>query len=343
MAVSEVKLSSAGVSGSVNAGDSKTIILGGSYRSRYRVKCDSTSDTPDIVFKHFRRTSSLPYLGRAFKIGGGFDSLSFCRGLDVNYVENSEGQFIAEARFEPTTIDAENPNQDGEPTRDPFQWHDEIEVIYSQFNVPVEQGEFRGFSSGANKHMRVGVTLPITNSARIPLDPPLEEEADIKVIRITKIARDYDGVSFDRFNGTINSDRIIINKPAYGFREVIEPYRGKMKVIGGQFQLQNKVRFWRQTVEVHKHPGPTGWIKEVLDLGMDELYTSGETTRSGMAINASTAPTGYIHAKIVDESNFPVAAPLMFNGQGKRLSPSGTPVYARWLTKKAVLWSPIRW
>jgi hypothetical protein len=342
MAVSEVKLSSTGAGGSVSAGDSKTIILGGSYRSRYRVKCDSTSDTPVTVLNHFYRTSSLPYIGRRFKVGNGFDSKSLCRGVDVNYVEGSGGHFIAEARFEPITVDIEGDTPDGQKSRDPFEWHDEIEVTYSQFSQPVEKATFRGFTSGNNRYMKAGAVLPITNSARIPLDPPLEEEVEIKIIRITKIAREHDDVGFDKYNGTINASQVVINKRQYGFRTVIPQYHGKLKVVGAQFQLQNGVKYWRQTAEVHVNP--LGWRRQVLDLGLDELYVSGDTTPSGMSVNATTTNNrGYLHDKIKDEGGYPIAVPILFNGQGKRQTPSGAAVYGTWSTKKEISWSAIRW
>jgi hypothetical protein len=342
MAVSEVKLSSTGAGGSVSAGDSKTIILGGSYRSRYRVKCDSTSDTPVTVLNHFYRTSSLPYIGRRFKVGNGFDSKSLCRGVDVNYVEGSGGHFIAEARFEPITVDIEGDTPDGQKSRDPFEWHDEIEVTYTQFSQPVEKAKFYGFTSGANRYMPAGKELPLTNSARIPLDPPLEEEIDIKIIRITKIARAHDDTGFDKYNGTVNLGDVVINKREYGFRTIIPSRCGKLRIIGGQFQIQNGVKFWRQTAEVHVNP--QGWRRQVLDLGLDELYASGDTTPSGMAVNATTTNNrGYLYEKIKDEAGYPIGVPVPFNGQGKRNTPSAAAVYGEWATKKEISWSAIRW
>lgn len=340
MAVSEVKLSSAGVSGSVSAGDSQTINLGGSYRARYFVKCSTSNDTPDIIFRYFHRTTSLPYIGRSFKIGNGFDRFSVCRSLDVNYTDKSDGQFVVDARFEPLQVEVEQPDVNGQPTSNPFQWADEIEVTFSQYSVPVEQAEFRGFSHGANRRFRVGAVIPVMNSAMIPFDPPLEKEENIKIIRITKIAATYDGFSFDRFNNTINGERVIISKPVYGFRQEIPPYKGKLKMIGGQFQIQNGVRFWRQTAEIHIN-GFT-WIKEVQDRGMDELYFSGERMHSGATVNAANAPKGYLHVPIRD-SGHPITEPVLLNGLGKRANPNGPPVYSRWNVHPIVSWAPIHW
>lgn len=340
MAVSEVKLA-ASTSGNMASGSNSSVPLTGNYTSRYLVKCDDPGDTPDVVLRHFLRSRSLPWIGRPYKFGNGFDRLSVCRNIDVRMVDNSGGHFVADARFESLVQEEE---EDDKEQKDPFRWHDEIEVSYTQQAVAVEKAKFLGFTGVSNPYMPIKKELPLTNSALVPLDPPLEKELDIKVIRITKVVRNYDDQIADRFNGTINSDQVVINKPAYGFRTTIPSFNGRMKVIGGSFQIENGIKFWRQTIEVHVTPNPLGWTSEVLDVGFDELYRSGDTLPGGGAVNATTTNNrGYLYNKILGRDGTPVTSPMLLNGKGKQLTPGAQPVYGRWSIYKEVSWAGIRW
>ncbi len=85
----------------------------------------------------------------------------------------------------------------------------------------------------------------------------------------------------------------------------------------------------------------------MLDLGFDELYTyngtTAETTPSGMRVDGTTAPEGYLHVKILEASGAPLTSPILLNGKGKRLKPTQKPVYATWSIYKEVSWAGITW
>lgn len=341
MAVAEVKLSSLGASGGFSSGDSNDAAEGGSYRSHYRVRCDSAEDAPTTVVTHFKRTGTLPWLGRTFKFGNGFDTASVCRGVEASYIESSGGWFSVECSFGPRKNPEDSEQSvDGQPSRDPFQWHDEIEVSYSPIGIPVEKATFRGFTAGQNKFMRAGKELALTHSNLIPMDPPPETELDIEVIRITKIAKLHDGKGFKKYNGAVNTNRVTIVKREYGFRTVIEPFCGRIRVVGGSFAIQNGVKFWRQNVEVHINP--LTWRRFLLDQGTAELYTSGETLPSGISVNAANTPTGFKQVPITSDGE-PISSPIRLDGLGKKLHPAQPPVYGIWSTYKEISFAGIRW
>lgn len=336
MAVTEVKLSSVGTSGTASGTDSSGAVR--TYQAIHRVKCNDVNDTAPVILNHFKATSTLPWLGRRFNLGNGFDAFRICNNVQVSYVESSEGWHNVTSSYVDIAIGDLPAGGQGS---DPLKWPDDIEVSFTQYTVPVEEADFRGFEGVANPFMQFGRTLPVTNSAKIPLDPPMEIERDIKIIRITRSIKSYDDTMIDRFNGAVNNDWVTIRKPDYNFVTRIEPFCGRIKFLGGTFGIQNNIKYWRHSIEIHVNPDT--WRRWVLDLGTDELYRSGDTLPSGKLVNATTAPSGYLYQKILGEDDAPITAPLPFNGQGKRNAPGAPAVYGAWRVYREMSFAGIRW
>lgn len=315
-----------------------------SYRTTHKVTTDNIF-AASHVFEYFMFNPSMPWPGRVYNYAGGFDSESFCKTVNVNYVENSGGsQWRVDASYEPLQGEPEQ-QQDaqGNNTTNPLLWRDELDVSYTQITIPVEAAEFRGFQPTPinNRFLPVGHIGPIVNSALKPVDPTLEEEAQIKVLRITKYSPVYQGANFDAYQGALNIDRVTINKPQYRFFQIIEPYRGYIKGLSATFAVTNNIPHWRQTMELHICNLLYGWLRVLVDRGMDERRFPGDPNGRGSEVSHSE---GYKHEPAKDKDEVPVNEPVLFNGNGQWIGDTNSnPVLMIWNTRKTMPFAPIRW
>lgn len=347
MSVSQVKLHSAGASGTSQGTDFGTVT--NSYRSQYRVQVSDPLDTAPVVLAYFALNADYPWPGRPFFYGNGFDTTVICKTVDAQYVENSNGWYNVTCGF--ASAQSQEQKQDGQKsdgttTQNPLLWHDEIDISFSQIAVPVEQGIFRGFDPPGinNPYLKPGNVGPIVNSALKPYDPTLEEEVDIKVLRITKYTKNYDGGFYSKYQGRVNSDSVTISKAAYGFKESFGPWQGRIKSISGQFAITNGIPHYRQTIEVHIHPAKSGWRRYIIDRGFDERRAFGDANGKGGTISASDllTPDEIKYEPVKDLAGYPVTEPVLLNGNGQKVTNSG-PVYLIYSTRIEIPFSGIRW
>lgn len=336
---------SIGASGSAQGSDSGTVSV--SYRANYRAYCDDPLDTSPIVLTHFRQSGTLPWMGKTFALGNGIDASAVCRNVQVDPIENGPGMFNVTVGYESVTTEKEqNESEDG-TSEDPLEWLDEIEISFTQTAVVAELGKFHGFHSalrGAikNNKIQVGKTIAICNSAGVPYDPPVEKEKDIRVIRIMKHVREYDGLLFNKWNGRVNSDIVVINKPFYRYKDEWENLTAKIKVIGATFGRVNGKNYWRQTIEVHIDRD--GWRKRILDRGMaarreaDDPDGSGNTLSNTDEVDAGKSN----HHQNTDSNGYSFSEPLNFDGNGQPLrSASYPPVYGEWGVYEEIAFAPL--
>lgn len=343
MAVEWVKLSSAGASGKASGKDPRKVKA--SYRANFRVKCDDPADTPNVVLSYFRGNALLPWAGRVFKFGDGFDVSAICANLDADYIENSGGYYNVVSTYDPVEGDKEEEEEEGE--EDPLKWKDEIDVSWTQITVPVESAIFQGFISGkegaiTNPFMKVGATLPVTNSAKVPFDPGMEEEVEIKVVRITKNSATYNDAAFSGLQGTVNNAAVTVSKPSYGFNCVVPALKGKLR-LGASYATANNTGYWRQTAEIYINP--LGWRRALVDRGLTRRAEEGDPDGHGGVISASDLPRDGtpLLRPILDIDGFPITEPVLLNGNGQPKTATAPPVYLLWQTKQEVSWANIRW
>jgi hypothetical protein len=344
MAVTETRLHSAGTTGDAEGVSSASV--SGGYTVQYRAKVSNSPavDTAAVVLRHFKATNSLPWIGRAFKVGAVEDRMVSCQKVRAEYIENSDGWYIVNCEFKSLEVSAPSFIPDDQEDEDPVLWHDDIDVSFTQMSVPVDKAIFRGFENalGANSSMKAGEELPVTNSARIPFDPQIEEEEHIKVIRITKNVPKYDDSFFDKYQGAINEDEVTINKPEYGFSSTFGKHQGLIRVQA-QFAIENKVRFWKQTVEIHVRK--RGWRRSLLDQGFQEIYKAGDRDTNNTTISASNLPARdqFEYRTITGSDGHPILIPVLLNGQGKKLRDGYKAVYGIWSTKDEIAFAGINW
>ena len=312
-----------------------------SYKVMYRAHCDSSSDTPPIIFKFLEQNKgTYPWYGSPLTLGNGSDKSVVVKNIDVDTVDNSDRDFDITYSYEPASAESDlQPQQgtDGTLTTDPLLWLDEIDISFTQTLEVVESAVFHGFSDkngAAIRHpiMDVGNVMPPMNSAAVPYDPPIEKEVDIRVIRISKNVLQYDGLFFDQYQGAVNSDFVTIDKPGYDYRDVIRPLCGKIKAIGGAYQFVNGSQYWKQTIEIHVHPN--GWRRKLLDIGNVHIYTLN-------GIDTSYGDFDGNPKQNADEDGYPQMSPLPLDGTGRKLGAGKLNVYGEWQVDREVNFMPL--
>lgn len=348
MSVVEVKPT--GVSASYTGTDPAEV--GASYRATYFVRCDSQVDTPDIVRNYFKVTSSLPWIGRTFKLGNGFDTDVFCVAVEPQYIERSAGCFSVAVRFDPAGgVGGSNDagtvttgiTEGGKVTEDPLQYSLEVDVSWNAITEPAWDAKFFGIEPGPVKHpfLVEGTRVAVVNSAMKVFDPTIEVETCIKVVRITQNRNKYDSTNYDKFQGTVNNNTMNIGRPGVGFRQVIKPYYGKMAFYGASLGFENGKFFWRESKEVHIHP--RSWIRQVVDEGTEELLKPGDVLADGTSLSSSDFPASrpWDHRTIRGDDGIPNIAPCPLDGLGRRLAPDKPRVFLKYLPELDEDWTSI--
>ena len=347
MAVSQVILSSEGARGSASGETPGNVVI--SYSSTYRVKCSDASDAPSTVLNFFSQNAAYPWMGRVFNFGNGFDSSVICKSVNADYIDKSAGKFIVRCEF--ASLEGQGGGSatqgidpTGKNTEDPLKWYDEIDITYANITEAAEKAVFRGFINGkGNAFFREGVERAITNSAGTPFVPPLEREVSIRVIRITTNSRECNLGAFAKFKNTVNSDAFSINKPIYGFRYEVRPNFAKFTDFACSFQIDNKVKYWRETKEVQIHP--RGWRRVVLDRGIHRRLAAGDKDDAGNTISDSDVVDGWVpFTPVKDKDGYPITEPVPFDGNGKPLiSPTLPHVYLIYSVDDEIPFGGIKW
>lgn len=344
MAVMEVTMLDQGLSGelsgfSINAAKR-------THTAVYKVKSAPT-DTEVTILEHFRTTNTLPYLGKYFKVENDRDETAICNSIAPQRVEKGGGIWLTTVKWSPLEDEKEQKDSEGNDTNNPLDWHDEVNIGFRIIMVPCEVAIFRGAVINGVKGqpipplLNVGEQLLPCNSAFVPFDPTLEQEINIKVVTITKNLRVFDGIWADQFRGCVNEDFVNIQKLPYGYFDQWQPLTAKVENVTGTFQLTNRILYWKQAVEVHINP--LTWRKFPCDRGMAQRLTPGAKRYNGQTVSYSDPDVNQLEA-LRDQSGFPIAGPVLFNGKGQPLDPlTEKPVYLEYQVFPEVPFAPIPW
>jgi hypothetical protein len=352
MSVTSVSLHSQGTSGNASGSDKEATKA--AYRSMYRVKCSSPLDTVDEVLKHFRITASLPWIGRRFKFGNGFNTSVFCKDVQADYVDKSDGIFVVGCKFESLEGNKggdQGGTISGDASDNPLKWHDEISVSYQNITIPVEEATLWGFTKLGvdNPNLKKGYKGAVVSSAMTPLDPTLEDDTRIQVVRITKFLPSYNGDQYTPYLDCINNDRFTINKPQYGFRLSVGLYKAKFGSVSTDFGITSGIKYYRQTAELLISTLPYGWLRLVVDRDVKRLIGPGKKNDAGVTISPGDDQSERLKDRKIftshlkDDYGYPLTTPVRFNGEGDPLDPKDKTVHMIWQTKQLKSFAALRW
>jgi hypothetical protein len=180
------------------------------------------------------------------------------------------------------------------------------------------------------------------NSANVPLDPTLESEVDITVVRINKYAASFDDFLSKGYRNAINGAAVTIAKPAYRFSISAGQYEAKVKTFGTTFAVVNGIPCHRQSIEVHINP--LSWVRFVVDRGMNRRTEPGDPDGAGSTYSNSDFDSGDArHAPIKDADGYPITEPVLLDGNGQPLAAGKKPVFLKWITNPIANFGGINW
>lgn len=295
------------------------------YNVTYQVQTDDPETPPKNLYAYFKANTALPYFGRKFRFNGTSDAGAVCSELNIDYIEKSEGLFLADAVYTP--IEGSDPpdqrpseDDDGKETDDPLKWRKEISITSSPVSLPVVDAVFHGFDPPniANPFLRIGQRTPPVNSAIVPFDPPPEFDRSITIVRIADRIPEWNEEKMAPWRETVNSERFVMAFPLYNFFFVIEPYCGRIKHLGGTSQFDNNIQHWRAEIEVWVHP--VGWRDQLADMGTVRRAAFGDPDGAGSIISSDSNvrhPGIPNHKEIVDIDGNPLMQPVLLDGNGQ--------------------------
>lgn len=347
VAVVSISARGIGCSGSAKQGaEGKT---SKTYRANYRVTCDSVLDTAPLVYAYLEANrGTAPWFGNTLSLGNGSDASVTCDDITVDPIEGAPGLFNVTVGFSPTDVPKDGGGEltiGGKRSDDPLDWADDIDVTFTQTSVVAEFGIFHGFFDTAgnpsNAQLAIGNKIKISNSAEMAYDPPIEEEKQIKVIRISRNVPEYDDAFFDLYQGAVNSDKVTIYKSAYRFRAVLQPLTALAR-IGCVFNIINEIRHYRQTLEIWVDQ--ENWRRKLLDKGQQRSRKAGDpngtggTYSSSDMLSAGNAP----YIQLADPTGLPLSSPVALDGKGAPKNVAGgVDYYGIWQTKREIPFAPL--
>ena len=320
------------------------------YRAHYRAKADPLDSSP-IIYQYLEANSGnggIPWFGSILTLGNGSDSAVVCQDIDVDPIEGGPGLFDIIATFKPANSEGDiqqQPGSGGSLSANPLDWLDDIDVSFTQTSVAVERGIFHGFfddeGNPANAQLAIGSKLAIANSAGVPYDPPIEDEKQIKIIRIARNVFEYDDFLLDDFNGAINSDEFIIEKPFYRFRSRVRPLTALCR-LGSVFNIQNGIKYYRQTLELWIDK--ENWRRKILDKGQQRMIKEGAPNGTGSSYSSADIPDegNAPYVQLADPDGLPLSSPVGFGGGGfPKNNALGPSFYGHWGIKDERAFAPL--
>ncbi len=251
MSVIAVTLHWNGATGLAKSGDERE------FTAVYRAVTNDPRDGPQVIIDHFRDSPSLPFLDYSYAYGNDVQVNAFCDRIDPRRVDGSNVVWEVSLHYAPAEGDessepTEGFDKDGNRTTDPLAFHDEIAISKAQFTIPVYRAKIWGGLRGRALIRRpVGTEEVPRNSAGVVFDPPLEMDHSRTVLRLTKRMAAFPMEESEEYQDAINSDWFQITRNIPSFSATFSQYQLKMQNIGGSFQRQNGVFFWRVDYEMH--------------------------------------------------------------------------------------------
>lgn len=341
-----------GVTGEVNGDD--PFLIKRSFVASYLVEVSDKTVGPFEIYDFFQQTPTLPWVGRPLSLLNNFNTTAVCKKLSLGTREKGSATiWPMTATFEPPSDDDEKDDSpDGKKSKDPLQWHDEIDISYQPITVAVREATFIKASNGVvGPRLAPNSIGAVRDSAGMSFLPPPETEEYIKILRITRRQRYIfgnttivDDIS-TRLENTVNKSAVNINKSDYGAVFVIPAYRGLLMPFQATFQVTNGIPHWSTTLEVHIHP--RSWRPRFLDEGyVGAAILGGPDGRGGTFSNANPIPSMKVTGaadvySFKDREGRPVLRQL--NGKGTPKAEGEPAVYLEYAIKGEADWTGIDW
>ena len=275
------------------------------YREAWEAITDSASDDEEVVAGASAAALGLPRLGQPHP------RFPFAVCVEINAEQTDETPFrwMVSLKYDsnpqlPNGTDPDGNSQDPATIpENPLLRRATWELTFETTTEPATT--WRPFDAGGNL---AAAFVAVRNSAKLPLDPPLQVEVSRPVYRITK------NVPFVATAFVLSLENALNNRLWRG----IPAYCAKIRGVRAANKFENGVAYVELSLEIALKRET--WIPKVLDAGMYE-YIPGSQNAGGPADKwlEMRGPTG-------GEGPFPL------DGNGRKLAPNKDPVFLRGLT-----------
>lgn len=311
------------------------------YDTKYIVQTDDANDQVDTILKHFKHTGTLPYYGRTYSYANDQNSSIICVGLTAEKRESSRFIWDVTAHYESrSTASGEFPKGgDIEFLGNEFKPL-EIDSFDTSISIPVEQARYvQGFRGKAHQAVNKAFgQFPITNSAFITYDPPVEREVDICVYRFTASYEIWDGPLWRKWRGVVNKSPVAFEHPGYRFRDEWLLRKARVQSITGRPDVGVRgTPYWRITFEFWVLPSPVffeeqmRWTKVLVDRGIHRRAWVGDYDGNGGVYDENDFQDGMGRSeKILGPDGEPIDEPVLLDGNGQPLKEGEKPVWVEW-------------
>lgn len=309
------------------------------YAAVYRVTTDDPLDQVDTIVNYFQTHPTLPKLGSEYRYGKEVNYDLILTSIAPTPVENSRIHWEVTLGYAPksdpsgegTKEPETHPDKDtGEHTDDPRQWEDEYEIGSTQLSEPCWTAMYlSGFKGNAAIRTPPGSIIVPQNSAGIPFNPPLERQRSVTTLTVTKNKNQYDGILYASLHEAVNNDVITRAGNRYALNILWLPQTTMVRQIGGSYNLQNGIVFWR--IRALLMYDPRGWDHYVADLGLTEAVP-----KEKLDPLDNQPPPGFDMTHPLDLDGTPLVEPFLLDGDGRRID-HPTPDRTNWLRYRVYL------
>ncbi len=291
------------------------------YAAQWLVETTDSADNQVVVANALRGYLGQPWAG----FGNGQDLEAICVSITPSRVPDSTKFWIVQGKWE-TPQREDQSDDNGNPTDNPLDWRDRVEVGSAKFTVPVESAKLITDLAGVGRP--ANSEGPVIAASGEVLDPPLEKEEAYRIYRITRMMKNFPAEQLDEYENAVNSDVVTLVKD--GLKRTFQKYTLKMEPATSALQYHRRddgseIFYWAVPYEVHHKK--SGWRRKILNMGHHRRATAGDPDGRGGTISNSDLLNGQPHMRrVVDADDNPMGK-VMLDLDGQPLAMGADPVY----------------
>jgi hypothetical protein len=282
-------------------------------------KTDDRDDGPQAIIDY----AGTPDVGDSYAVGNDSDTAAKLKEIKPQQISGMVWSVVL-VYGNPSTGGGEDSDQsgldaDGNPTNDPSDDAETVDVFSIKYSRPALRGTYIGASYEPDANGKFvamkGKSIAIQNSSFCKFDPPPEIDDARFGLRVRRKAATWQ--NFLTYRNAVNNDGFAIFRP-WGFNLFIDPFTAKMESMTASYRLRNNIGRWWHEFELHIDPKT--WRQEFLDIGFHQRQLEGDIdvlTNTAIPVGQ---PKKTLKAVIRDDRGTPIVEPHKLNGEGALLT-----------------------
>jgi len=289
------------------------------YTAVWRLFTDNPLDQAQKAIAYVE--AEIAALGDSYEYANDSYASAFLKRIDVNRELGTTDVWIASLHYGVPDDNAQNLDENGNPTDNPLDWRPELHLSTVQYSRPMDRAYYLGGYKGrSHDAMPKDKLTPVVNSAFVPFDPPAEADHSRRVLQVT------------RNLGWLNADVIrnnLINKSnvTFSYRNLSQSagkYKAKTRDLSVAMQRTNGVDHLQVSVYVDIYEDrDEDWTFRIPDRGFDARAWQGDPDGKGGTYDPNEErPGGNPYTRrLVDLDGTPFSIPPLFDGDGQPVIP----------------------